>query len=361
MMESEKMGRDGMKGERMKGERMGNEKLLTVVVPTYNIEGYIERCVESVAGVRGNERVEVLVVNDGSTDGSSALAHGVEGRYGGVVRVIDKENGHYGSCVNRGIAEARGKYVKVLDGDDWFDTECFGEMLDAMECQDADLVMSDFAVRYEDSGRVEVHALDFAAGRVFDVNELLGCDALVHVWHQSLCYRRGLLEGYRQLERVHYTDVMWDFVPMCRVGSVYRFGGAVYYYRLGRPGQSVAAEVRRRNFGHEIKVTMAILVSLRGMVDAGVCESGRIERPLLERLKMLYRDAIVKGFADGDEGMVGLDALLGEVMPGVYEGVGRLRLSCPLLPLRYIRLWRRDRGSWLLRWCVGVYRLLHGC
>lgn len=340
---------------------MESDKLLTVVVPMYNIEGYIERCVESVARVRGNERVEVLVVNDGSTDGSSALAHGVESRYGGVVRVIDKENGHYGSCVNRGVAEARGKYVKVLDGDDWFDTDGFGVMLDAMECQDADLVMSDFAVRYEDSGRVDVHALDFAAGRVFGIDELLGCDSLVHVWHQSLCYRRELLAGYRQLENVHYTDVMWDFVPMCRVGSVYRVGSVVYYYRLGRPGQSVEAAVRRRCFGDEIKVTMAILASLRGMVDAGVCDGSRIEGPLLERLRVLYRDAIVKGFADGDEGMLAMDGMLGEVMPRVYEGVGRLRLSWPLLPLRYIGLWRRDRGSRLLRWCVWVYRLLHGC
>mgnify|MGYP002624493917 CR=1 FL=1 len=91
-------------------------KTLTIVVPTYNMDRYLERCLDSlILPEMLMERLEVLVVNDGSKDKSSEIAHSYEKKYPQTFRVIDKENGNYGSCVNRGLKEATGKYIKNLD------------------------------------------------------------------------------------------------------------------------------------------------------------------------------------------------------------------------------------------------------
>lgn len=89
------------------------EKLITIVIPTYNMEKYLDKCLTSlIVPDEYMELLEVLVVNDGSKDNSSAIAHRYEDKYPQTFRVIDKENGNYGSYVNRGLKEAAGKYIK---------------------------------------------------------------------------------------------------------------------------------------------------------------------------------------------------------------------------------------------------------
>lgn len=99
-------------------------KILTIIIPTYNMEKYLRRCLDSlIIDEEGMKQLEVLVINDGSKDSSSQIAHEYQDKYPDTYRVIDKENGNYGSCINRGLKEATGKYVKVLDADDWYNTK----------------------------------------------------------------------------------------------------------------------------------------------------------------------------------------------------------------------------------------------
>ena len=96
-------------------------KVLTIVIPAYNVEQYIDRCLESVTThVDSLDDLEIIVVNDGSKDNTLELAQRYAVKYPQSVRVIDKPNGGWGSGINRGIEEATGKYLKTLDSDDWF-------------------------------------------------------------------------------------------------------------------------------------------------------------------------------------------------------------------------------------------------
>ena len=107
-----------------------NDKVLTLIIPSYNMEKYLDRCLSSL--VVGKEQMglfEALIINDGSKDRTSEIGHSYESSYPDTFRVIDKKNGHYGSCVNRGLAEAKGTFVKVLDADDAFDTDVFPSFL----------------------------------------------------------------------------------------------------------------------------------------------------------------------------------------------------------------------------------------
>ena len=78
------------------------EKLISIIIPTYNMEAYILKALESLVIPRNLDALDVLVINDGSKDRSSELAHSFADKYPQSFRVIDKENGNYGSCINEG-------------------------------------------------------------------------------------------------------------------------------------------------------------------------------------------------------------------------------------------------------------------
>ena len=115
-------------------------KILTIVVPSYNMEAYLGKCLDSLivrdadGSLNANmmDALEVLVINDGSKDRTSEIGHSYEAKYPGTFRVIDKENGHYGSCVNRGLAEAKGAFIRVLDADDYVDNAKFKLFLELL-------------------------------------------------------------------------------------------------------------------------------------------------------------------------------------------------------------------------------------
>ena len=92
-------------------------KLLSITVPCYNSEGYIKRCIDSLL-IGGNE-VEILIIDDGSTDATGEIADQYADEYPDIVRAIHQKNGGHGSAVNTGIENATGLFFKVVDSDDW--------------------------------------------------------------------------------------------------------------------------------------------------------------------------------------------------------------------------------------------------
>ena len=95
------------------------EKLLTISVAAYNVEAYLDQLMASVIASGVLDAIEVLIVSDGSTDRTAEIARGYEAQYPASVRLIEKPNGGHGSTINRGIREAKGKFFRALDGDDW--------------------------------------------------------------------------------------------------------------------------------------------------------------------------------------------------------------------------------------------------
>ena len=113
-------------------------KLLSIIIPTYNMEALLPRCLDSLLVDGALEQLEAIVVNDGSRDGSLAIANSYKERFPDTVTVIDKPNGNYGSTINAALPVAKGKYVKVLDSDDWFNSDALLQYLDSLKSVDAD-------------------------------------------------------------------------------------------------------------------------------------------------------------------------------------------------------------------------------
>ena len=105
-------------------------KLLSVAIPSYNSEAYMRKCIESL--LVGGEDVEILIVNDGSTDGTGTIADGYAARYPSIVKAIHKENGGHGSAVNAGLEHATGLYFKVVDSDDWVKESAYLKILEVL-------------------------------------------------------------------------------------------------------------------------------------------------------------------------------------------------------------------------------------
>ena len=105
-------------------------KLLSIAIPSYNSQDYLSHAVESL--LPGGDQVEILIVDDGSTDKTAEMADAYERRYPGIVRAIHKENGGHGDAVMTGLRNASGLYFKVVDSDDWADSEAYPKVLEAL-------------------------------------------------------------------------------------------------------------------------------------------------------------------------------------------------------------------------------------
>ena len=128
-------------------------KLLSIAIPCYNSQDYMEKCIESL--LVGGEEVEILVVDDGSSDRTAEIADAYAEKYPTIVKAIHQENGGHGEAVNAGIRNATGLYFKVVDSDDWVNKEAYISILKTLYellrgPETIDLLISNFV--YEKQG-----------------------------------------------------------------------------------------------------------------------------------------------------------------------------------------------------------------
>lgn len=241
------------------------DKILSVIVPSYNMEQYLPKCLGSlVVAPELMEKLEILVVNDGSKDRTSEIAHEFAAKYPDTFRVIDKPNGHYGSCINAALPMATGNYVKILDADDWFDNYQFGAFLTFLnDHQDVDVVISDVAI-VNAEGTVFHSHVGLATDRKLRLDDL--CNSSSWLSMHALSFSRKMLLGmkYRQSEGIPYTDGEWSALPMLSVDTAFYFPNELYMYLKGREGQSVAPAAQIKNFDSMVCVLES--VTSKGLV-----------------------------------------------------------------------------------------------
>ena len=125
-------------------------KYISFAVPCYNSQEYVAKAIESI--LPGGEDVEIVIVNDGSVDRTSAIAREYMEKYPDIIKVVDKENGGHGDAVNSGLRHASGKYFKVVDSDDWVDEESLHRILQLLrnleeDGQEIDMLVSNYVDR----------------------------------------------------------------------------------------------------------------------------------------------------------------------------------------------------------------------
>lgn len=324
------------------------DKVLSIIVPTYNMEKLLRRCLASLLVSDENMGgLEVLIINDGSSDESSSLGHAYESEYPQTFRVIDKENGNYGSCVNRGLREMTGKYVRILDADDYFDTTHLDRFITMLRQSNADLVLSDMVSVYADGGEIR-HTFDFVADTVYD-SKLLGQDEFKNKMEMHhVTYKKTVLDtlDYQQTEGISYTDQEWIFYPMMAVGSISYFPEVIYVYMLDREGQTMDIEVEMRRVGHKIAIARRMIGFLRDRRFDEVSREGYVRCRLGRFLRLIYKLVLLyqteEQYLSHSEELRILDQDIRKSIPGLYDEMNSYVISSEI-PMKFVKYWRVRR------------------
>ena len=285
-------------------------KLLTIAIPSYNSENYLSKCIESL--LPGGEDVEMLVVNDGSKDNTSAIGHEYEAKYPGIVKVIDKENGGHGSAVNAGVEHATGLFFKVVDSDDWVKKSAYLEILDKLKDfagSDVilDMLISNFVYEKEGAAKKKVmryaHALP--KDTVFTWNDVGHFFKGQYILMHSVIYRTKLLRecGMKLPDHTFYVDNIFVYEPLPYVKNMYYMDVNFYRYYIGREDQSVNEKVMIGRVDQQLRVNKLMIdytVRNRKMIFA----NKRLKQYMLNYLEIITTiSSIMLILADTEEAL----------------------------------------------------------
>ena len=335
------------------------DKILTLVIPTYNMEDFLSECLGSLIVDRQlMSLLEVLVIIDGGTDRSVLIGQEFANLYPETFRVITKTNGNYGSCVNRGIDEARGKYIKTLDADDKFKTENLSLFLRQLQEVDADMVISDYAGWNMQTGNIDLFQYrNLPSPGIFGIDELTFVPRVPLMMH-AVAYRTSLLRemGYRQTEGIFYTDQEWTFMPVSRVKRIWYFPHTLYIYRLGREGQTVDINVWVQHADQEIfglKKMTQFYNGIKDHIDENLKHF--MQYRLHFRVAAIYNHLFIRSFGAVSEDIVSdFDHFVSEHQPEFYSEVEQLS---NYHGLNVIGLWRRHPR--LYKFYLSLRRFAH--
>jgi glycosyltransferase involved in cell wall biosynthesis len=233
-------------------------KYLSVAVPCYNVEEFLDQCLSSFDDDRLREPLEVLIVDDGSTDSTPEIARRYVERYPDIFRLIQKENGGHGSAVNAGIQNATGKYFRIVDGDDWVDTDNLVRFIELLRETDTDLVVDQKTKVDISTGEptfvklpskiIFNHRYDF-----LDVSD----DEVCHFYAlHTLSARLDILKenNIRLLERAFYVDNEYLLKVVAHSRDVIFYDLDIYRYRVGNVNQSVSHQSYAKRYDQHERV-----------------------------------------------------------------------------------------------------------
>lgn len=265
-------------------------KLLSFIVPCYNSQDYMRFCIESL--LPGGENVEILIVNDGSSDKTAEIADAYAAQYPGLIRAIHQANGGHGEAVNTGISQAAGQYIKVVDSDDWVDAGAYLEVLDtlkrlAVQEQPPDLLISNFVYEKEDARHKKVmhYKNVLPEDRIFTWEDMgrfrKGCYFMMH----SLIYRTALLRecGLQLPKHTFYVDNLYVTIPLPYVNRIYYLNVNFYRYFIGRSDQSVNEQVMIRRIDQQLKVNKLMIEQ----IDPDSIRSSKLRHYLFHHLEIV--------------------------------------------------------------------------
>ena len=241
-------------------------KLITFTVPCYNSAAYMEHCIQSL--LPAGDEAEIILVDDGSTDDTGAIADRWAEEHPGVIRVIHQENGGHGDGVNQGILNAEGLYFKVVDSDDWLDGASLHKLMDKLRGfsrmeHPIDLVICNYV--YEHAADNTQHPMRFhnalPVDRQFTWSEMGRFNVTQFISMHTSVYRTEVLRscGLVLPKHTFYVDNLYVYQPLPSVKTLWYLDIDLYRYFIGRDDQSVTETNLIRRIDQQILVTRLLI------------------------------------------------------------------------------------------------------
>lgn len=278
-------------------------KILTVAIPSYNVEKYLKYTLDSFIADEILESIEVLIIDDGSKDSTAKIAEEYEEKYPGIYRTISKENGGHGSAINRGIQEATGKYFKVVDGDDWVNTGDFAELVQKLKQSEAEFIVTDyFEVNDRTKEKKRIRFPGLKEKKLWKFEEIADMEPIpMH----ALVIRTDVLKEnqIRMDEKCFYVDNEYTTFPVPYVKLVQYWELCVYEYRLAVATQSVSMKGFQKHIEDHIKVTKRLVQFAEDYSVSGGKENAEKLSYIRRRAAVMVGDqaGIFASFPAGDQ------------------------------------------------------------
>ena len=255
------------------------DKILSVSISCYNVEEYLYEALIPFTKIRNTDSIEVLIDDNAATDNSLAIARTFEKEYPGLFSCVHTEvNGSWGKPLNKNIKRAKGKYFKILDGDDYFDAEKLDLLIDHLKTADDDLVISGF-VFFDSKTKWVIKTFKVHESLLGNSHDIEDVYDRIPLYMHAFTVKTALLRdnGITITENHLYADVEYIGKVIRYARTVSAFDGIVYMYRLGRDGQSISTESFLKHIDEHGDIIYSVL-------DTAVLCSSDISRKLLYKL-----------------------------------------------------------------------------
>ena len=265
-------------------------KLISFGIPCYNSYAYMGKCIESL--LIGGEDVEIIIVDDGSTDKTAEIADAYAKKYPTICKAVHQENGGHGEAVNTGLRNATGLYYKVVDSDDWVDKDAYLKVLETLkklvnDGTPVDMLLTNYV--YEKPSTDQHRHMQYRL--LFPQKEIIGWDGMKRnikgfsILMHSVTYRTEMLRACKLKLPKHtfYVDNLFVYVPLPYVKTIYYLDVDFYRYYIGREGQSVAEETMIRRIDQQLKVNYLMVDAY----DLWSIEEKHLREYMLSYLEMI--------------------------------------------------------------------------
>lgn len=239
-------------------------KLLSFIIPAYNCRQFLGKCVDSMLCPEVLDKLEIIIVNDGSTDNTAEIAQDYCHRYSQNIRLISQENKGHGGALNAGCAAAKGKFLKVIDADDWVETDNLPAFLSALESCGSDVVLTHHYTRNIANGEVRCwRSYPEAFGKALNMDEIMEKpnDFFRSLTFHGITYRTDFYrqQGIALSEHVFYEDQEYSTIPCCSAESITCLDLVIYNYRIGDLNQSMSDANQLKRLSHSETVMDRLL------------------------------------------------------------------------------------------------------
>ena len=239
------------------------EKIISFIVPAYNSEKTLRECLDSFILDGLEDKVEIIVVNDGSTDSTPDIAREYEAKYSNFI-LINKENGGHGSTINVGTKKANGKYFKVIDSDDYIYTKNLSSYIRQLEKIDVDIVLTNFITKNINSDAARAYKPDgIAYKRKYGIDSFCRrCTNLSSICRfHALTYNTAFYNyhNFTLSEKIFYEDQEFATLPFAKAKNICALDLTIYNYNVGNPNQSVAPKNLIKNIKHMQQVLFRLI------------------------------------------------------------------------------------------------------
>lgn len=317
-------------------------KILSIIIPTYNMESYLNKCLDSLLIGDLMKYLEVLVINDGSKDKSSSIAHNYQDKYPSI-KVIDKINGNYGSCVNYGLKIATGKYIKLLDADDYFSQDILIELIKTLINYniDVDLIITDYLTVNSNGEKISVSNYEFPIKTSFNFIDFFQKKQknIPFINMHIVAYKREniIKLNYKQTEGISYTDVEWTFLPITTVQTAFYLNQPLYNYLLGREGQTMNQNNVIRNINSLKTLSLSLIKNYTNSYIKNDLYQQYLRYRILLELIRIYKIYLIFKQKDYKE-LIDFDKQIEQTNKEIYDSLENFTIN---KYLKYIRVWRR--------------------